>query len=300
MKWRTVLPVLVMILMPLPLIWMLSIAMSDPGSGARMSLPPGKTFVPMLSLEERQRLTTYEHDCRTDADCDPQLRCVYDMQTSRHHCTDSLCTEDEHCPEGFACVPWSAENDKDLIRVCSLVGVRKEGELCRPVPERTKDGCERGLFCQGFCSRPCRMDEPASCPEGYYCRADKEGSYCMPTCEGRSCPSGQRCVELMGGQGSVCMKIHGQDCQQDPCEQGLHCTLNTSPSTSGHIWMQCLQDCGRDKPSCAEGTACFLFQCRKSCDPENSTACGPDFHCGRKHPSQPWVCLPGSASGKED
>ena len=176
MKWRTVLPVLVMILMPLPLMWMLSIAMSDPGSGARMSLPPGKTFVPMLSREERQRLTTYEHDCRTDADCDPQLRCVYDMQTSRHHCTDSLCTEDEHCPEGFACVPWSAENDKDLIRVCSLVGVRKEGELCRPVPERTKDGCERGLFCQGFCSRPCRMDESASCPEGYYCRADKEGS----------------------------------------------------------------------------------------------------------------------------
>jgi hypothetical protein len=300
MKWRMVLPALLVLLMPLPLVWLLSIAISGPGPDARMTLPRGKTLVPMLSREDRLHLTTYAHDCRTDADCDPQLRCVYNAPTRRHHCTDSLCTEDEHCPQGFTCIPLSAENDKDLVGVCSLIGVRKEGELCRQVPERPKDGCAKGLFCQGFCGRPCQVDEPTSCPERYYCRADPEGSYCMPTCEGRPCPSGQRCVELMGGQGSVCMTIHGQDCQQIPCPQGLHCTLNTSPSTPGHIWMQCLQDCGRDKPPCAEGTACFLFQCRKSCDPENATACGPDFHCGRKHPSQPWVCLPGSASGKED
>ncbi len=94
-----------MLLMPLPLVWLLSVAMSGPGASARMTLPPGRTLVPMLSREERMRLTTYEHDCRTDADCDPQLRCAYDVPTSRYHCTDSLCTEDERCPEGFTCIP---------------------------------------------------------------------------------------------------------------------------------------------------------------------------------------------------
>jgi hypothetical protein len=99
---------------------------------------------------------------------------------------------------------------------------------------------------------------------------------------------------LMGEGGSVCMKIHGQDCQQTPCTQGLKCIRNTYPSIPGHLWMECLRHCGGKQPPCPEGTACFLFQCRQSCDPENPSACGPDFYCGRNHPNQPWVCLPGS------
>ncbi|REG28910.1 hypothetical protein ATI61_108453 [Archangium gephyra] len=300
MKWRKAVSTLLVLLMPLPLVWLISIAMSGHGSSERMTLPPGRTLVPMLSLEERLRLPTYAHDCRTDADCDHPLRCAYDVPTSRYHCTDSLCTGDEHCPQGFACIPWSAENDKDMIGICSLTGVRTEGELCQSLPESPKDGCAKGLFCHGFCGRPCRVDESASCPEGYYCHSDKEGSYCMPTCEDRPCPAGQRCIGLMAGQGSVCMTIHGQDCEQTPCPQGQHCTLNANPRTPGHIWMECLQGCGTSRPPCPEETACFLFQCRKSCDPENTSACGPGFRCGRNHPSQPWVCVPDPTSTRKD
>lgn len=294
MKWRRVLPTLLVLLLPVPLVWLLSIAMSGLRPSARLTPPQGKTFFPMLSHEERLLLTTYTHDCRTDTDCDPQLRCAYDVPTSRYQCTDSVCTSDDHCPDGFTCIPSSTENGKDLIRVCVLRGVRQEGELCYRIPESPKQGCAKGLSCQGFCGRPCQVDEPVSCPEGYYCRAGEEDTSCMPTCEGRPCPAGQRCIDLAGGQGSLCMTINGQDCEQTSCPQGLNCIRTAYPSTPDHLWMECLRSCFKNQPPCPEGTACFLFQCRKSCDPENSSACGPDFHCGRNHPDQPWVCLPGS------
>lgn len=297
MTWRMALSAGIAILLPLPLVWLVFIAMPRPDM--QVPLPRGKTLFPMLTHEERVRLHTYEHDCRTDADCDPQLRCVYDMPTEREQCMDSKCTADEDCPEGFTCIPWAAENDKDLVRVCSLLGVRKEGELCDSMPIKQKDGCARGLVCNGICGRPCRMDDPDSCPRGHFCYEGSEVSSCLPTCEGRSCPNGQRCVELMD-KASVCMTIHGQDCEQNPCPQELQCTRNTYPNTPGEIWMECLSYCGENKPPCAEGTACYLFQCHKSCDPLDRSACGPDFHCGRSHPSMPWVCLPGSQSSKKD
>lgn len=295
--WRLALPTVLALLLPLPLIWLAFIAMPKPDT--HVLLPRGKNLVPMLSHEERVLLATYEHDCRTDADCDSQLRCVYDVSTTRYRCTDSKCTGDEHCSEGFACIPRAAVNDKDLVRVCSLVGVRKEGELCDNMPVDRNNGCARGLACQGFCGRPCRVDEPASCPEGYFCHEGGAVSSCLPTCEGRSCPEGQRCVKLMSNP-STCMTIHGQDCEQTPCTQGLHCTRNAYPDAPGEIWMECLRRCGEKYPPCPEGTACFLFQCRKSCDPLDRAACGPDFHCGRSHPSMPWVCLPGSQSSNTD
>jgi len=293
-KWRAVLSALMGLLIVLPLAWLISIAMSGPGR--QLPLPQGKPLVPMLSREARLGLSTYAHDCRTDADCEAQLRCVYDVRTSRQHCTDSTCTDDEHCPMGSACIPFRTVNDKELVRVCSLVGVRKEGELCRELPENPKDGCAKGLVCQGFCGRPCRAEDPSSCPEGYFCHEGSEGASCLPSCQGRSCPEGQRCIELMGEQASVCMKVHGQDCERTPCAEGQHCTRDTSPGLPGHIWMECLRNCGEDQPPCPEGTACFLFQCRKSCDPQDASVCGPDFRCGRNHPSMPWACIPGLKS----
>jgi hypothetical protein len=297
MNWRTALPALPGLLIPLPLVWLVYIAMS--GSGSRLHSPQGKSFVPMLTHEERLGLRTYEHDCRTDADCDPQLRCVYDVRTARGRCTDSTCMEDAHCPVGFACNPQGTLNEKDLVRACLLLGVRTEGELCELQPQDRKDGCARGLVCQGFCGRPCRLNEPASCPEGYFCYDGIEGASCLPTCEGRSCPTGQRCVQLMG-KPSTCMTVHGQDCELNPCADGLHCMRNAYPDARGHIWMECLQACGKSKPPCPEGTACFLFRCRKSCDPKDSSVCGPGFGCGRNHPSMPWACIPSFESEKSD
>lgn len=294
MNRRTVLPALLVLLLLLPLVWLGLISMS--GLGARMPLSQGKPIVPMLSREERLRLTTYAHDCGTDADCETQLRCVYDGRTARQHCTDSSCAEDEHCPNGFACIPFGAVNGKELVRVCSILGVRKEGEVCESQPSEPQEACARGLLCQGFCGRPCRVEDPASCPEGYSCHEGSEGASCLPACEGLACPADQRCVRLMGGHASACMTIHGQDCERTPCAQGLHCTRNTYPTTPGEIWMECLRDCGENEAPCPEGTVCSLYQCRKSCDPQDSSSCGPGFSCGRNHPNMPWACVPGSRS----
>lgn len=295
MKWRTVLPGLLgVLLLPLPLLGLVYLAMSHPG--ARPSPPTGHHLVPMLSPEVRQGLRTYEQDCRTDADCESQLRCFYNLRTGRQYCTDSTCGTDEDCPEDFACRTLRAHNKEDFIRVCSLQGSRKEGELCEKLPRLLVDGCEKGLICSGFCGRPCSLEQPSSCPEGYVCKEGDHAPSCVPTCEGRACPAGQRCVSLMGGHGSVCMTVHGQDCELNPCPQGMYCTRSTYPTTPGKIWMQCLRRCGRSTAPCPEDSACFLFQCRQACNPEGPPVCEPGFACGRNQPGQPWVCLPGTRS----
>jgi hypothetical protein len=108
-------------------------------------------------------------------------------------------------------------------------------------------------------------------------------------------------VALMAEGGSVCMKIHGQDCERTPCAEGLYCTRNAYPDASGEIWMECLRGCGGESdPPCPEGSVCFLFQCRKACDPEERSVCGEGFKCGRNHPSMPWACVPGSTSKDEN
>ncbi len=297
MRWRTLLPVLLGLVVPLPLAGLLYIAMT--GQGAALSPPRDKVLIPMLSFEERSRLRTYEQDCRTDSDCEPRLRCLYDMRTGRQSCTDSLCMMDQHCGDGFACRTLRADNGKDLVRACSLVGVRKQGELCDELPRIREAGCERGLICQGFCGLPCRMDAPSSCPEGFFCNEGDNGPSCLPTCEGRSCPVGQRCLPFFAEKASVCTTVHGQDCELNPCPQGSDCTRYAYPTHPGEAWMECLRECGDESaPPCPEGTVCHLFQCRKSCAPESDSTCGPGFSCGSR-PGAPWTCVPGTRSSTE-
>jgi hypothetical protein len=296
MKWRPLLFVSLGLLLPIPLLWLSYISM--PGHGAHLPLShQDKVLVPMLSPEERLRLHTYEQDCQTDADCEPRLRCFYNMRTERQYCTDSTCMTNEDCPKDFACRTLRADNGKELLRICSLEGLRKEGELCEELPAKLEDGCEKGLICYGFCGRSCRLDEPSSCPEGFVCKEGDNGPSCLPTCEGRSCPEGQRCItSLLGGMGSVCMKVYGQDCELNPCPQGLECDLNTAAMTPGKIWMECLSACAGNEPRCPEGTVCSFYQCRKACDPQGPRVCAPGFACRRKHPNQPWACLPSPRS----
>jgi hypothetical protein len=299
MNWRTLLSSLLVLLLLLPLAWLLSIALS--GHGPSLLLPQGKALVPMLSHEERLRLRTYDYECRTDADCESPLRCFYNPRTERQACADSTCMADSDCPGGFACRSFpchtlEARNGKDLVRICSPLGVRKEGERCASLPATRDEGCERGLLCQGFCGRPCRLDEPSSCPEGYFCREGNNGPSCLPTCEGRSCPEDQRCLPFSAEKASVCTKVHGQDCEQNPCPQGAQCTRYAYPTHPGEAWMECLRPCSEGEPLCAEGSVCYLYRCRKSCDPEAASACGPGFAC-KSRPGEPWTCVPDTHPG---
>lgn len=295
MRWRIVAVALLGVLLPLPLMWLFRLAMQ--GYGVNTSVIQGRFVVPMLLPEQRAALSTYGQDCQNDADCGPHLRCNED-EVGHLYCIDSECNTDSDCPEEYVCRLERSLSGNAWMRRCSRIGVRKEGEICEGFPSIREEGCEKGLICTGFCGRPCRLGEPSSCPEGFNCKADEDGPACIPSCEGRACPEGQRCITgLLGGIGSICMKVYGQDCELTPCPQGLSCTRIPSVRSPGRIAMECLRDCGgTEDPPCPEGTACFLFQCRQACDPQGPPVCVPGFACGRDHSSQPWVCLPTSRS----
>lgn len=291
MKWRTALRVLPVLLLPLPLLWLLSLFMSAPE--IRSPVFRGKAIAPMLSLTERLRLRTYEAVCQTDGDCEAPLRCFYNGRTERSYCADSTCLTSDDCLKGFACRVFRAENGTDIIRNCSLEGYRTEGELCEQHPSRRELGCEKGLICTDTCGRVCRLDDSSSCPDGFICKDSDNGPTCRPTCEGRPCPEGQRCISsVLGGVGSACLKVYGMDCELNPCPQGFRCDINTHLRAPGKVWMECLSDCASSEPLCPEGRACSLFQCRQACEPNGSPVCAPGFRCKRKGPDEPWSCMP--------
>jgi len=293
MRWSTVLAVLLSFALPLPLAWLLYASFLGRIEGEEVNrvLPQGVHLVPMLTLEERRRLPTYERRCESDADCDPQLRCFWDMRAQRRYCSDSKCMSDEQCPEDFSCRFMTTRNDKDVLRFCTLVGVRGEGERCALFALDRKYGCQRDLSCRGRCGRPCELDTPTSCPEGFFCKEDPAGATCMPTCEGRTCPEGQRCIPR-GKRVSICARVFGSDCLQSPCPSGQDCIVGDQPEVVDALWAQCLQECSGPKDdSCPEGTVCLFYRCRKSCTKEDPSACPPGFACDGR-PEEPLTCVP--------
>lgn len=296
MRWHSLLAALSGLLLTLPLAWLLHAAMFKQGTS-----PPdaqGKTPVPMLSDEQRRSLLTYGQSCVSDGDCESPLRCFFSTHTMSRYCTDSRCVTDLQCQEGFVCRTQTMTLNGAPIRVCSLTGMRKEGEECMEHSPSNDSACEKGLLCQSRCGRPCRPEEPSSCPEGFFCQeGPADGPSCLPTCEGRTCPDGQRCVtldnpSLEGRHASICATVYGRDCQQNPCPQDQRCLLQDYPQPVDAVWMQCLSGCGQGAPPCPQGTVCHQYECHKSCTPEDASSCEPGFTCHRKTAKEPWRCVP--------
>jgi hypothetical protein len=288
MKWRTLGIVLIGILLPLPLLWLLVAASFGPG--VKPASAPHRDIIPMLMPVDRQNVLTYGRKCHTDMDCDPRLRCFFSMVTQDSYCVDSRCMTDSQCPEGFTCQTYTSDSGKDLLNACSLVGDRKEGEVCAGFTRERQYGCEQGLLCHYRCGRSCQLDDPASCPEGFFCEDTPTGAVCQPTCAGSTCPEGQQCVSV-APRISICATVHGQNCQQTPCEQEQSCTVSDYPLSPGEVWMGCQQPCGThiEDPPCPKGSVCDLYRCRQVCTPEDSAVCGPGFICKRR-PDDVWLC----------
>jgi hypothetical protein len=299
--WRTLLVSMSGLLMTLPLAWLLCVTMF--GWDASVPHTQAKTPIPMLSPEERRSLLTYGHHCKTDTDCEPPLRCFFSTHTMNRYCSDSRCVTDMQCKEGFTCRTQPLSNG-DSLRVCSLVGVRKEGEACQAHSPSNDYACEQGLLCHSRCGRPCKLEDPSSCPEGFFCHdGSGDGPSCLPTCEGRTCAEGQQCVildrpALEGKHASICARVYGQDCQQNPCPQGQTCLLQVSPQPVDAVWLQCVSGCASDAP-CPEGTVCHRYMCHKSCTPEDPSSCEPGFVCHRKASQEPWRCVPAPRASRE-
>lgn len=287
MRWRTPLAVVLSLFLLLPLAWVIHVAMSG---GVRPT--PDAKVAPMLSTEERRSLMTYERPCGGSKDCESPLGCFFNTRARWMYCTDSRCMTDQQCSEDMACRTLKTVGGGLPIRHCTLVGVQKEGDSCFEMPSSRDEACERGLLCQERrCGRPCRLDEPESCPEGFFCREGLNGPSCLPTCEGRSCSVGQECVRLEEGV-SVCAEVHGQNCQQTPCPGEQKCFVWNPPNHPNEVWMTCLIRCGEENtPPCPDGFVCKVNYCRRSCDPGTPDVCGPYYRCDR-YKTEPWTCRP--------
>jgi hypothetical protein len=293
MKWRMVVGGCVGVLLPLPLVLLLW-GLLRPEVPAE---PPREGRIsPMLDREQRTRLTTYRRECRSGAECEPPLGCLYESRYRQAYCTDSQCMTDTQCPEDHVCLPLATEENGLLVRICVPIGVRQEGENCAPAPRDKGHGCAAGLVCGGqdyhWCGRPCRLGDGATeCPEGFFCAATEPEPACQPTCEGRTCPTGQHCTRFKEGA-SVCAVVYGPNCQESPCPEGQLCRVLTSPLHAGKAWMECIERCGRGFPPCGTGKICDAWQCVPSCDLQDSAACPKGFRCRQPWPDSPFGCHP--------
>jgi len=286
--WRVFMIALACTLLLLPLAWLLSIAMPRTILGERQ----GARLIPVLAPDVRQSLLTYRRDCRADADCEPPLGCLVKRASALHMCVDSTCETDEDCDEGFSCMPFKTVDGRAIVRTCALVGQRKEGERCMVLPAVQRDGCEQGLLCQGRCGRPCQLDDPSSCPGGFFCAEGRQGPpSCLPTCKGRPCPDGLKCISRGNGV-SVCARMHGEDCRKVPCPEKHLCQLLEPPQRPWELRTECRRICDKDA-SCPAGYFCHDYGCRKPCEPQAPETCGPGLTCGQHYPDDPWYCMPG-------
>jgi hypothetical protein len=260
MKWRGALAAAAGLLLAVPFMLAMGIALyPGPVLGPKESVE----VLPVLSAEERQRLLTLDRPCQRPEDCEPSLGCLQANPGGPSVCAASECMTDLQCREGFTCRAMQTLEEGPWVRWCILEGRRKEGEPCIQGFGIRKNNCERGLICTAWCGRPCTLDAPESCPEGFYCKSGgPEGPSCHPTCEGRGCPDGQQCIHIEG-RTSLCAEVLGRNCQHEPCPERQECRLHF-PRKRGQGWvmgMECVQPCGDGAP-CPEGLVCAGGACQ--------------------------------------
>ncbi len=198
--------------------------------------------------------------CTTDRDC------IGDEVCNGGQCVASFCgrdcTEsDFDCPDGSACFALQGGARQCLpIRLtcldrCSDVTC-PDGEACDP----TSGECEPAPL--QACDQPCSNN--VSCL-GYddLCIDIGLGSYCAPACgEGRPCPIGYLCLEIINGEDHCVPDTETLDCEAcpgDPCEPNEACDPNTG---------RCIElpvPCSFEDDACPDGFLCNEFDER--CEP---------------------------------
>jgi len=294
-NWRAALPILAGVLLPLPLILLLSGVLRPEIPEVE---PGGRRISPVLTSEDRERLLTYRRNCGAGQPCEPPLGCVIEPRAERHYCTDSQCSKEVPCPEGQVCRELATVGNGPLVRLCVPVGVRQEGEPCMDLPDTQQGACAPGLICGGgaresWCARPCRKDDATACSEGFFCADSVPEPVCLPTCQGRECPAGQQCIQHEYGV-SACEESYGPSCQQTPCPRGGECEVYSRVDRPGKVWLECVERCGEGYPSCAASLVCDGWLCREPCNSQEPSPCIKGYVCRQAKPHRPYTCQPES------
>lgn len=292
MNWRTLMGASIGALLPLPMVLLLGGAMR--GAFSRPVPEKGPPISPILGLEERLRLRTYHRDCGRTAKCEPPLGCLMDVRYGARYCSDSECMTDEQCPDGHTC-RLLATSDGPFVKRCVAIGIRQEGERCVEISDDQEAACAPGLLCggeDGWCGRPCRMNEPSSCPDGFFCADVPPEPICFPSCEQRGCPEGQQCILHQQGASQCVKTIHGPPCQQVPCPEGRECMVRHASQFPDRVWTECVERCGENRPPCSDGRVCDAWHCLPPCDPVKPDACPDGYRCEQHDARRPWACKP--------
>jgi hypothetical protein len=225
------------------------------------------------------RLAPHDGGCRGNADCPSVQACVVD-RGHLQQCHPNECDKDSECPTGDVCREVGSVLAEPGVRLCTPVGQSREGQDCNELSTEAAQRCAPGLLCNVmFCGRPCRLDEPASCPESFACREGSKGPSCVPSCKPGRCPEGLSCVQLPASYGlSLCTEVLGENCLEHPCPLGQKCAFTFTASWPHRIPMACTKTCGQDK-RCPQGFLCRKDTCLQECSPSVAGTCGPNRRC---------------------
>jgi hypothetical protein len=234
--------------------------------------------------------------CQSSEDCPQDQGCLINRETRRLECMASECEEDAHCFPGTTCREIKTGTSNAVIRRCTPVGERNEGESCDPDYISRSGACREGLRCLNqVCTQPCQLSEPTSCPKGHTCTDDPDGPGCVPDCDQLGCPSGQQCKHLPGG-GNRCLARVTGTCPETPCAEGERCLMDGGRSR-GSFW--CARVCEPLHPgSCAPGELCgwaggTASACFRQCDPKRIDSCGEGWMCATiSEDLSLWGCRP--------
>jgi hypothetical protein len=262
-KWSTFIGGIIGLVLPVPLMLLIDTIREERPVEAPHAIA---RVAPILPLHEQKALQTFGRDCWRHDDCEPPLGCLYFAGERKGFCGGSTCQMDFQCGGDWMCQTVRTLGGGGLIRTCVPPGVRKEGEACVQTLGVEEQTCAWGLRCtEGWCGRPCQLDEPTSCPRGFFCREGLEGPSCLPSCEGRRCPEGQECITL--GEGiSACAEVRGENCQKVPCPEGDLCFVwpPRYKDSRLNLKMECTHlTCGEDRSACPPGTSCVQGACRR-------------------------------------
>lgn len=237
-RWRSLLAALAGLLLPIPLVLAVGAGRVWPEhESMRQDI---ETVSPILTLDEQRSLLTYERSCQKRDDCEPPLGCV-ELFGGNALCMASECQTDLHCRDGFTCKVLRSRDEGPQVRLCVVHGLADEGAPCvSSFTFRREVLCREDLLCNdGYCGRPCRPGPPGSCPTGFFCASSREGASCLPNCEGQACAQqGQQCVRFERER-SMCARVQGANCQQQPCPEGTACNVSYNPERPGEVSMEC-------------------------------------------------------------
>ena len=210
-----------------------------------------------------------DSDCAAGQICSAAGKCVSDVDPPE------LCTSDEECPPGQACVDGACTSKVDPPPPGSCTGDEAcaAGEhcntsdgVCLPAP-----GCGEDMACPAVCYGYCVPDEPpvecltdADCPGATTYCIDGVCTWVDPFCTSNAdCGAGQICVDGM------CTALPPLPCANDAqCPEGTQCIsglcVPVEPPPVG-----CFAD-----SDCPDGFVCILPPCAPCwCDSADPADC---------------------------